>query len=74
MKLLLINAQAISTAYKDIVNTVNSYNVDIVCLNETFQDVNSKLKFLNWKVYDKPRIGKKGGGVAICLIKIHINL
>ncbi|CAG2202636.1 unnamed protein product [Mytilus edulis] len=29
--------------------------------------VNSKLKFLNWKVFDKPRIGRKGGGVAICV-------
>jgi len=66
MKILLINAQAVNTAYTDIVNTVNSYDVDIVCINETFQDVDKKLKFLNWKVYDKPRIGRKGG-VAICI-------
>ena len=67
MKTLLINAQAVNTAYKDIVNTVNSYDVDIVCINEIFQDVDKKFKFLNWKVYDKPRIGRKRGGVAICI-------
>ena len=67
MKILLINAQAVNTAYNDIVNTVNSQDVDIVCINETFQDAEKKLKFLNWKVYDKPRIGRKGGGVAICI-------
>ena len=67
MKILFINAQAISTAIKDIVNVVNKYSVDIVCINETFQDVNKKLTFLNWKVFDKPRVGRKGGGVAIFL-------
>ena len=32
-----------------------SYSVDIVCVNETWQDVNTKLKFLNWRVFDEPR-------------------
>ena len=65
MKILLINAQSVKTAYSDIVNIVQLYDVDIVCFNETFQEEDSKLKFLNWRVYDKPRVGRKGGGVAI---------
>ena len=65
MRILFINAQSLNTAQKDIVNIVNSYTVDIVCVNETWQDVNTKLKFLNWRVFDEPRKDRKGGGVAI---------
>ena len=72
MKALPLNAQAINTAYKQLVNIVNSYDVDIVCLNETHQSENVKLTFLDWQVYDVPRIGKKRGGVAIC-VNTHKN-
>ena len=65
MKLFFINAQSLNTAQNDIVNIVNNYSVDIVCVNETWQDVNTKLKFLNWRVFDEPRKDHKGGGVAI---------
>lgn len=67
MKILLLNAQAISTAYNQLVNIVNNYDVDIVCLNETHQSENKKLNFLDWQVHDVPRVGRKGGGVAICI-------
>ena len=44
MKILLLNAQAISTAYADLVNTVHSYNVDILCVNETHQKEGSNFR------------------------------
>ncbi|VDH97606.1 Hypothetical predicted protein [Mytilus galloprovincialis] len=47
--------------------TGHYYDVDIVCLNETHQEENKKLTFLDWQVFDKPRKGRKGGGVAICI-------
>ncbi|CAC5392273.1 unnamed protein product [Mytilus coruscus] len=65
MKILLLNAQAISTAYQQLVNIVNNYDVDIVCLNETHQNENKF--FLDWQVHDVPRVGRKEGGVAICI-------
>lgn len=42
MKILLLNAQAISAAYQQLVNIVNNYDVHIVCLNETRQNEKKK--------------------------------
>jgi len=67
MKLLFLNAQAISTAYQQLVNIVDKYDVDIVCINETHQSEHKKMTFLDWQVYDEPRKGRKGGGIAICI-------
>ena len=66
MKLLSLNCQSFSTAKHDLLNLVETYEIDILCLSETWEKNNEKLSFKNWKVLSRPRLTNNHGGVAIC--------
>ncbi|XP_063415836.1 uncharacterized protein LOC134697486 [Mytilus trossulus] len=71
MKILFINAQSFKTAF-GLHDIVEKYNIEILCVNETFEKPNSPIHFKDWKVYSSPRKDKTGGGSAI-FIKPTLN-
>ncbi|CAG2243558.1 unnamed protein product [Mytilus edulis] len=71
MKLLFINAQSFRTAF-GIHDVIEKYNIDILCLNETFETASTPVTYKDWKVYSTPRKGQARGGSAI-LIKPNLN-
>ena len=44
MKILFINAQSFRTAY-GLSDLVDNYNIDILCINETFESQHASIKF-----------------------------
>ncbi|VDI25108.1 Hypothetical predicted protein [Mytilus galloprovincialis] len=66
MKILFINCQSFNTAY-GLNSTIEKYDVDILCLNETFENTNNPVKLKDWTVYSSPRPNKSRGGTAICI-------
>ncbi|XP_063409131.1 uncharacterized protein LOC134692603 [Mytilus trossulus] len=71
MKILFINAQSFKTAF-GLHDIVEKYNIEILCVNETFEKPNSPIHFKDWKVYSSSRKDKTGGGSAI-FIKPTLN-
>ena len=65
MKLLSLNCQSFKTAKSDTFTLDDNYNLDILCLTETWENDKEKLKFKNWKVYSKARKSDNHGGVAV---------
>ena len=65
MKLLSLNCQSYKTAKIDIYNLEDSYNLDIMCLSETWETEKEKVYFKNWTVHSKARKSNSHGGVAI---------
>ena len=65
MKFLFLNCRSVNTAKYDIVCLYTRLSIDILCLNETWEDPNNPLSVGNWsKVTSKARPDKHGG-VAI---------
>ena len=65
MKLLLLNCQSYKTAKKDINSLVDNYNLDFLCLTETWESEKERVNFRQWSIYSKPRKFNNHGGVAI---------
>lgn len=71
MKLLFINCQSFKTAY-GINDIVDKYDIDLLCLNETFENTNNPVRYKNWNILSSPRPDKSRGGAVIC-IKPSLN-
>ena len=65
MKFLLINAQSFNTAKYDIKDIAESYDIDFVCVNETWESISESIKLPNYKTFSRPRPNSTHGGVAI---------
>ena len=66
MKFLSINCRSWNTAKDSVKSIVLNYNLDSVCLSETWEKDNKPLQFGSWPIISKPRINNSGhGGVAI---------
>ena len=66
MKLLSLNCQSRNTAKDSLKSIVLNYNLDLVCLSETWEKDNKPLQFGSWPILSKPRINNSGhGGLAI---------
>ena len=64
MKIFSINCQSWKTAKSNFGEIVDNYNIDVLCLTETFETVKEPVSFRQWSKISKPR--KDGyGGVAI---------
>ena len=66
MKFLLLNAQCFATANYDLSTLTSYYNIDILCLNETWENKNSNisLSLPNCRCFSRPRPTDPHGGVA----------
>ena len=70
MKFLLLNAQSFNSAKKDLYELVDKYDIDFLCLNETWENKDNPIKFRDWKTFHllfftRPRPGSSHGGVAV---------
>ena len=64
MKLFSVNCQSWKTAKGNFYSIVDDYDIDVLCLTETFESVKEPVKFKQWCKVSRPR--KDGyGGVAI---------
>lgn len=64
MKIFSINCQSRKTAKSSFSEVVDGYNVDLLCLTETFETEREPVTFWQWSKISKPR--KDGyGGVAV---------
>ena len=64
MKIFSINCQSWKTAKSNFGEIVDNYNIDVLCLTETFETVKEPVSFRQWSKISKPR--KDGyGGVAV---------
>jgi len=64
MKILSLNCQCYKTVKSDLVNLISDYNVDIICLTETWENDNSEVSLNNFTCVSKRRTDGRGG-VAI---------
>ena len=65
MKFLLLNAQSFNTAKNDLYELVDKYDIDFLCLNETWENKDKPIKFRDWKAFTRPSPGSSHGGVAV---------
>ena len=67
IKFLLLNAQSFATAKYDLSTLTSDYNIDILCLNETWENKNNNipLSLPNYRCFSRPRPTDPHGGVAI---------
>lgn len=69
--LAFANIRSIKRHYATVIDFINTKNIDIFCMSETWLTNNETDAFISeitppeHKFLHKPRIGKKGGGVAI---------
>ncbi|VDI76309.1 Hypothetical predicted protein [Mytilus galloprovincialis] len=66
MKILFLNTQSFKTA-TGLKEICEKYNVDILCINESFESEKNPLSFGDWKPITSPRPNKARGGSAIFL-------
>jgi len=66
MKILFLNTQSFKTA-NGLKEICENYQVDILCMNETFESEKNHVTFGDWKTFSSPRPNKARGGAAICL-------
>ena len=66
MRLLSLNCQSWSTAKSSVTSITSNYNLDILCLSETWEKDTCPIHFKSWSTFSKPRKNNEGhGGVAI---------
>ena len=66
MRLLSLNCQSWATAKSSVNSLVSNYNLDILCLSETWEKDTNPVNFRSWSSFSKPRKNNEGhGGVAI---------
>ncbi|CAG2203499.1 unnamed protein product [Mytilus edulis] len=66
MKILFLNTQSFKTA-TGLKELCEKYNVDILCINESFESEKNPLSYGDWKPITSPRPNKARGGSAIFL-------
>ncbi len=66
MKIFFINCQSFRTA-QGLSDIIDKYDVDIMCLNETFENSKNVVSFKDWTTYSSPRPNQSRGGTAICV-------
>ncbi|RMZ97363.1 AP-like endonuclease reverse transcriptase [Brachionus plicatilis] len=69
LKILHLNIQSINSETKiiQLTNLAKIYKTDIISLNETFLDPNKQLIIPCFNIFCSDRIGRRGGGSAICI-------
>ena len=66
MRLLSLNCQSWSIAKISVNSFISNYNLDILCLSETWEKDNNPVNFQSWTSFSKPRKNNEGhGGAAI---------
>ena len=65
MKFLLLNAQSFNTAKNDLNELVHKYDIDFLCLNETWENKEKPIEFRDWKAFTRPRSGSSQDGAAV---------
>lgn len=64
MRLLFTIAKSSKLPLNDI---VRDYDIDILCINETYESPQNPLKFEYWHIFSAPKLNKSRGGSAICI-------
>ena len=67
--ILHLNIQSIISESKKIQlqHLIETTNPDLISLNETFLKPKNAFKIPNFKIFRSDRLGRKGGGAAICV-------
>ncbi|KAL5018199.1 hypothetical protein ScPMuIL_003921 [Solemya velum] len=65
MRILNLNCQGYRTVKRDVVRLVDLYDVDIVCLSETWETPDIPVTFRDWPQHSAPRIERRGGGLSV---------
>lgn len=65
MRILNLNCQGYRTAKQDVFRLVEIYDVDIVCLSETWETPNVPVTFGEWPHHSSPRLERRGGGLSV---------
>lgn len=65
MRFVALNYQYFNTTRNDLYKLVNDYQVDILCLTETWETSKDKVQCLNWKTFSKQRSNKNHGSEDI---------
>ena len=66
MKIVSLNCQSWTTAKDSVKTLVHNYNLDLICLSETWEKDSKLVQFGSWPVLSKPRNNNSGhGGVTI---------
>jgi hypothetical protein len=71
IRILFINCQLFKTAY-GLADTIEKYDIDVLCLNETFEKDKNRVLYKDWKIYSSPRPNQTRGGAKIS-VKPSIN-
>ena len=50
------------TPQNDLYELVDRYDVDFLCLIETWENKDKPIKFRDWKIFTRPRLGSSHGG------------
>ena len=72
MKILSCNASNLNSKLYSLENVVNSLNLSLFCLQETFMAKEGNIRFKNsdyYHIFEQVRVNKKGGGLAIGALK-----
>jgi hypothetical protein len=55
MRIFFINCQSFKTAY-GLSDTIEKYDIDVLCLNETFEKDKNRVFYKDWKIYSPPSL------------------
>lgn len=69
IQILMWNAQCIRNKSLEFFNYILDKSIDIVCLNETWLNINDKFGHTNYKCYRLDRVNQSHGGVSILVKK-----
>ena len=67
LSILQLNVRGISNKKDGLANLLNSCNIDVTIVNETWLKENDRFQIQNYKFVGKARPNKKGGGVGFLL-------
>jgi len=69
LKIMHLNIRSIKSATKQtqLKHQITKHNPDIISLNETYLTTESNMTIEGFNIIRADRIGKKGGGAAICI-------
>ena len=66
MKIVSLNCQSWTTAQNSVKSLALDYDLDLICLSETWEKDNRLVNFGSWPILSKPRNNNSGhGGVAV---------
>ena len=55
MRIFFINCQSFKTTY-GLSDTIEKYDIDVLCLNETFEKDKNRVLYKDWKIYSPPSL------------------